>query len=138
MLRLDEIEPGVVAYFDTSILLSDPRVRHSAARVFRNGPFVCIEVGPGSTSWLEITSKPGRFNQRMPSLSHWKLHGSDTWRAIPAFLNYVREPFAGRDVAFCDATRFEHTFTQFLRPRISDEGVAAIVCEMQRRNGLTA
>lgn len=136
-LHLDEIEPGIVAYIDTSILLSDSRVTRPNDDQFKSRPFLCVVVGAGKTLWLNLTTQPGRYNHRFALRPEWRLHGSRMWRTHPSFVNNPGEPYIGRDVSFVDAARDEMEMP-FKRPRVSSEGIAAIVAEMAARNNLLA
>lgn len=136
-LTIDQIRPGAVAYLDTSILLADPRLHRLETGLFRSGPFVCIEIGAGYTTWLSITSQPGCYRQRMEIRPEWRIHGSLTWRGGPSYINDVRNPVRGRDVVFCDASRSEIDFTTIGRPQITPAGLAAIQREISARNRLT-
>lgn len=138
MLTIDQIRPGAVAYLDTSILLADPRLRRVGRGQFRSGPFVCIEIGAGYTTWLSITSQPGRWGQNFQLRPEWRLAGSDTWRSSPCYLNNVREPYVGRDVVFCDAARDEVDFHAIGRPHLAPEGLAAIHDEIAKWKRFTA
>lgn len=137
MLTIDQIRPGAVAYLDTAILLTDPRLRRLEDGMFRSGPFVCIEIGAGYTTWLSITSQPGCYRQRMALRPEWRIHGSEVWRYGPSYINDVRNPVRGRDVVFCDASRSEIDFTTIGRPQVTADGLAAIQREIAARNRLT-
>lgn len=136
-LHLDEIAPGVVAYLDTRILLADSRLVRSGTQFFRSGPFLCGMVGAGRTVWWEMTTQPGKWNQRFRIRPEWCIGGTQLWRDTPKFLNNPGEPFIGRDVVFADASHSEFSFMQYDRPRIADEGVELALIEMATRNQLT-
>lgn len=138
MLTIDQIRPGAVAYLDTSILLADPRLRRVGHGQFRSGPFVCIEIGAGYTTWLSITSQPGRWDRNFLLQPEWRRGGSTTWRNCPSYLNNVTHPHTGRDVVFCDASRGEVDFSRIDRPHITVEGLAAIHDEIAKWKRLTA
>ena len=138
MLTIDQIRPGAVAYLDTSILLTDPRLRRVGRGQFRSGPFVCIEIGAGYTKWLSITSQPGPHSARLAIAQAWRGGGSKTWRYGPCYLSDARESFSGRDVLFCDASRGEFDETRIDRPFVTAEGLAAIHDEIAKWKRLTA
>lgn len=137
-LPLDQIDPGVVAWIDTRVLLADPRLmRASGSGVFRSGPFLCVAVGPGYTTWLELTTRPGKWNHRFHIRREWRTGGPAFWRAHDNYVNNVAETFVGRDVVFADAARNEpHNWPQN-RARVAPEGIEAITLEMRSRNCLT-
>ncbi len=123
MLRLDEIEPGIVAWLDTAALFNDSRVRRVGdGPPFRAGPFLCVEIGPGYTSWFNLTTRSSPYPTRMRLRPQWWLHGvrSD----IDQFINDVREPWIGRDVAFVDASHGESPV--HIRPQLNWQGLNAV------------
>ena len=138
MLTIDQIRPGTVAYLDTSILLADPRLRRVGSGQFRSGPFVCIEVGAGYTTWLSITSQAGPHNARLAIAQAWRGGGSKTWRYGPCYLSDARESFSGRDVLFCDASCGAFDETRIDRPYVTAEGLVAIHDEIAKWKRLTA
>jgi len=138
MLTIDQIHPGAVAYFDTQILLADTRLQRLEDRTFRSGPFVCIEIGAGYTTWLSITSQPGRYNQRLELRPEWRIAGSQVWRHGACYINNVCNPVRGRDVVFCDASRGEIDFTTIGRPQVTAAGLDAIFNEIYHYKRLTA
>lgn len=138
MLTIDQIRPGAVAYLDTQVLLADSRLQRRESHAFRSGPFVCIEVGAGFTSWLSITSQPGRYNQRLELRPEWRQAGSQIWRNGRSYVNNVCNPVRGRDVVFCDAARGEIDFTAIGRPHLTAAGLDAIFNEISHYKRLTA
>lgn len=138
MLTIDHIRPGAVAYLDTQVLLADSRLQRLEDRTFRSGPFVCIEVGAGFTSWLSVTSQPGRYNQRLELRPEWRQAGSQIWRNGRSYVNNVCNPVSGRDVVFCDAARGEIDFTTIGRPHLTAAGLDAIFNEISHYKRLTA
>lgn len=128
MLRLDEIEPGIVAWLDTAALFADSRVRRFGDRPFRAGPFLCVVVGPGTTSWLNLTTRSSPYPTRMLLRPQWWLRGvrSD----IDQFINDVREPWIGRDVAFVDASHGESPV--HIRPQLNWQGLNAVHAMMAK------
>lgn len=127
-LNLNELEPGVVAFLDTRILLHDRRLRRppNNGTEFCSRPFLCIEVGAGTTSWLALTRQPGSHNQRVRLHPAWLL-GPQWWtHGRPQYINDVREPYHGRDVVFADAARGETPFWYDPRPRVSAQGLRLI------------
>lgn len=123
MLRLDEIEPGIVAWLDTAALVSDSRVRRTGnGPTFRAGPFLCVEIGPGYTSWLNLTTRSSPYPTRMYLHPQWWLHG--VRHDLETYINDVREPWAGRDVAFVDASHNEAPV--HIRPQLNWQGLTAV------------
>jgi hypothetical protein len=138
MLTIDQIHPGAVAYLDTQILLADTRLQRWEDRAFRSGPFVCIEIGAGYTTWLSITSQPGKYRRRLELRPEWRVHGSQVWRNGACYINNVCNPVRGRDVVFCDASRGEIDFTTIGRPQVTAAGLDAIFNEISHYKRLTA
>ena len=123
ILRLDEIKPGVVAWLDTAALFNDSRVRRVGdGPPFRAGPFLCVEIGPGYTSWLNLTTRSSPHPTRMHLRAQWWLHG--VRHDLETYINDVREPWTGRDVAFVDASHNETPV--HIRPQLNRQGLNAV------------
>ncbi|APQ41912.1 MAG: hypothetical protein G3W63_19290 [Xanthomonas euvesicatoria] len=136
-LALDEIRPGIVVHLDTAILLNDPRCVYTPTGFFRSGYFICIAIGPGSTSWLHVTSKPGQTGSRLAIPPRWRGGGSLRWRKGPCFVSDVRAPHVGRDVVFCDAARDELPILPTGRPYVTADALDAIEREISLWKRLT-
>ena len=90
MLTIDQIEPGIVVWLDSDALNADPRV--SATGVLGVRPFVCIDVGPGTTTWLALTSRDRMHHN--PAFRRIPVHPVDKFNGTPAWreqTNYIRD-----------------------------------------------
>lgn len=132
-LMPNEIVPGAVVILETEPLLAHPNVKHSGDNIpFRSGPFLCVQVQNGNSTWLNITTKKDPRGLRLELRTEWLLEGSDIWRSAPQYVNDARKPFVGPTEAFVAAGRNELPHRPHLRPCVAAEGVAAAVAEMQR------
>jgi hypothetical protein len=128
-----EIAPGVVAYFDHELLLREPEVERNDDAIDRPGPFVCIQVEGARSVWCAITSR--HRPERLPIASSWREAGGPSWRVGDAFLVDGLNTYVGPSAAFVRAAAAERPFYPHLRPRISTEGIAAIIEEVRRQGG---
>ena len=132
-LLLEEIIPGTVAILETQPLLSSPDVRRSEDDIpFRSGPFLCVQVRDGQSTWLNITTRRDPRGLRLELRIEWLLDGSALWRSAPQYVNDARKPFVGTNTVFVLAGANELPHRPHLRPRVSEEGIAAAVAEMAR------
>lgn len=132
-LTLAEIEPGIVAILDVSVLTADPRVMYDkTAGTFRNGPFVCVQVLGDKSLWVAITSKRDKRGLRLEIQKGWCIDGSQAWRSTTQYVNDARKPFVGSVLAFVSAGQAELPHHPHKRPRVSQDGVTAILQEMKK------
>jgi hypothetical protein len=136
MLTLDDIQPGVALWMDPAVLARDTRItRTCSMSEFRMGPFLCVAWRPGATLWLGLTTRPHPRRFQIPS-GWWLPGGPARWGARPCFINDLREPWIGRDVAFLDAARREYMGGE--HARLCPHGVAVIAERMEKLTTQTA
>lgn len=132
-LLLNEIVPGVVAILEPEKLLNNPAVkRREDAIPFRSGPFVCVQVRDGQSTWLNISTKKDHRGLRLELRTEWLLDGSEIWRGAPQFVSDARQTFVGPNEAFVAAGVNELPHRPHLRPRVSQEAVAAAIAEIKK------
>lgn len=132
-LLLEEIVPGAVAILETQPLFDSPDVRRAADNIpFRSGPFLCVQVRDGQSTWLTITTRRDPRGLRLELRTEWLLEGSDVWRGAPQYINDARKPFIGPNAVFVLAGAHELPHQPHARPRVALEGVAAAVAEMAK------
>lgn len=121
MLTIDQIEPGIVAWLDSDALNADPRV--SATGVIGVRPFVCIDVGPGTTTWLALTTRDRAHHdpahRRLPVRPVDKFNGTPMWRARTNYIRDMAFPVVARDVAILDACVDSYVGHPSRRARVS-------------------
>jgi hypothetical protein len=133
-LRLQDIGLGVVAYFDDKLLLAEKSIDNGGSNLNRPGPFVCVQMKDGASAWCPIT---GEFRpERLPLKKQWRRFGSDKWKEDDQYLNDGLNTFVGPNEAFVRAGAKEVPFTQYRRPRVSADGVAAMLEEVRKQGGL--
>jgi hypothetical protein len=132
-LLIEEIVPGVVAILEPEKLLNNPAVRRREDAIpFRSGPFVCVQVRDGESTWLNISTKRDKRGLRLELRTEWLLDGSEVWRSAPQFVSDARQTFVGPNEAFVVAGANELPHRPHLRPRVSAEAVSAAVAEVKR------
>ena len=132
-LLLEEIVPGAVAILVTQPIFENSEVLRSADNVpFRSGPFLCVQVRDGQSTWLTITTRRDPRGLRLKLCTEWLLEGSDVWRSAPQYINDARKPFVGPNTVFVLAGAHELLHRPHTRPRVANEGIAAAVAEMAR------
>jgi len=132
-LTLKEVQPGIVAYFDVSVLNGSQTVRKPASPTSRNGPFVCFAVVGDCSAWAPI-SKEYR-SERVEIKKQWRLAGGGAWKKSDQYLNDGSTTYVGPSKAFVEAAAVVDTYNASGRPRVAPDGVAAIIAEVRSRNG---
>lgn len=132
-LRSTDIFVGSVAYFDDELLLSEEDIDAGDSEVDRPGPFVCVQTKGASSVWIAMTgeSRP----ERLFVDPKWRMYGSDKWRQDGQYINDGLCTCLGPNEAFVRAGSKEAPFNKYRRPRISDEGIAAILLEIEKQGG---
>lgn len=131
-LVLSEIVVGLVAFLDQDQLNGDPEVHKSLPQ--RYGclrPFVCVWSDRGESQWLPLTTKmrPERLRIERP----WRSGGEVCWRiGDEHYLNDGANVYTGPSSRFVAASHSERT-TARNRARLSSEGIAAILVEIERQ-----
>ena len=129
----EEIVLGVVAILEPEKLLSNPNVlRRKDAPSFRSGPFMCVQVSDGKSTWLNISTKKDARGLRLELRTEWLLDGSEIWRSTPQFVSDARQTFVGPNEAFVAAGVNELPHRPHLRPRVSPEAVEAAAAEIKK------
>lgn len=131
-LAEDEIEPGAVAYFEADAISRDDRV-DKPVPPSRTGPCVCVQAANGRSVWSPLTTQFRK--ERLLIAQPWRLEGSQKWQNDNIYLNDGANTYVGPDQAFVDAAKDETPFTVINRPRIADDGVKAIIKEIEKRHG---
>lgn len=132
-LRLEDVFVGAVAYFDDELLMAETEIDGGDTSIDRPGPFVCVQVQGISSVWIPIT---GEFRpERLPIKAEWRLHGSDKWKEDDQYLGDGLNTFLGPNIAFVRAGAKESPFKIYRRPRISKDGVGAILEEIEKQGG---
>jgi hypothetical protein len=132
-----EIEPGVVVRLDPAHLLRDGRVIHTQdPPTPRAGPFVCVKVEGDTTTWAGLTGQ-GR-HERLRIDEKWRLGGWKRWSRMwgedgsgVQYLTDAANVWIGPRAAFAAASRQPQHGTEE-EPRITEEGVLAILVEIAR------
>lgn len=68
-LDVDEIRPGIVAYFDVATLVQNPEIRVLYGTIPpRSGPFLCIrhDDDRSQSTWIPITTQRNVQGNRIP------------------------------------------------------------------------
>lgn len=132
-LLIEEIVPGVVAILDATILLAQPEIQYAESNnKFRSGPFLCVQVKDGKALWVNITTQKDHRGLRLELKDEWRLDGSETWRGQPQFVHDARKSFIAPLEAFVVAGANELPHQPHKRPRVSNEGVQAVLAELAK------
>lgn len=132
-LTQEEVEPGIVAYFDHEVLLREVDIDRDDDGIDRPGPFVCIQVVGDKSAWGAVTSEWSR--PRLLLKPEWRQGGNPRWTERSQYLNDGLSTYVGPTMAFLRAAAAEQPFTPFLRPRVTAPGVSAIITEVNRQGG---
>lgn len=131
-LSAEEVIPGAVAILNTTLLMSNKTVQSPTdGSSFRPGPFLCVQVSDGVATWLAITTKD-KDGLRLELKKEWLLEGSEIWRNESQYINDARKPFRGPVAAFVKAGEAELPHQPHNRPRVSEDGVNAVLREMRK------
>ncbi|AVO24098.1 hypothetical protein [Xanthomonas phage XPP9] len=133
MIRLDEILPGAVAYFDPALLNPDGNRFRPGANTPMNKPYVCIDVdGDGGSVWLSISSSPG-IGGRIELLREWRTGGSPRWRKGDCYITNVTSTIWRPNPTFIAASQNEHDLAKCGRPHVTPVGIAVIRNAIEQR-----
>ncbi len=132
-LLQEDIFVGAVAYFDDELLLAEADIDGGDATIDRPGPFVCVQVKGLSSVWIPITGE--HRPERLLIRREWRLYGSGKWKEDDQFVNDGLNTFLGPNEAFIRAGAREMPFKMYRRPCISDQGIAAILVEIDKQGG---
>lgn len=128
-----EIQAGCVAYFDITTLNADTRVSRPRCPTTRPSPFVCFESANDRSAWAPITTQFRKERLFLDPL--WRVGGSKQWRTDHLYLNDGACTYVGTNAAFVDSAATETPFMKISRPRLTADGVAAVVAEVRQRRG---
>src|SRR5690349_16607725 len=122
ILEVGEIEAGIVAFLDPTVLTDDGRVCHAQdPPVTRQGPFVCLCTGAGSSAWTPLTTEWRR--ERVMVRREWRSGGHPQWLRDDQYVNDGANIWRGPNEAFVHASSLEVT-DQTNRARVSEAGLA--------------
>lgn len=128
-IRVEEIEPGLVAFLDPEVLIEDARVWHTQdAADISSRPFVCFSVENGISEWTPTTTD--WRSERLEIREAWRSGGHPQWLRDRQYLNDGANVWRAAHEAFVQASQQEVT-VESNRARVSDEGVAAIRTEVE-------
>ena len=132
-LRLQDVKVGSIAYFDHTLLLAEPEIDKGDEGLNRPGPFVCVEIHGDRSAWCVITGE--ERPERLLIEDRWRRDGSDAWRLAPQHLQDGLATYLGPTEAFVRAAAGENAFVRYKRPRITAEGIKAILAEIEAQGG---
>lgn len=135
MIKIEEIEPGVVAWPDPSHLTaaagcSMPYSIHNATH-----PMLCIEANEDQGVWIGLSSRPktmgGRIKMEIPR--NWKI-GSESWIEKPSYIgDLTTSVVIPHDVMERATEKAE--FSVLRRHRVKASGVEEILRMVKRAEG---
>lgn len=127
------IRPGMVAYFDASVLNADPSVRSPRSPTTRSEPSVCFQVSGSTSAWAPITTtfRPERLAIR----AEWRVDGGGDWISKDQYLNDGATAYVGANRVFTRASLAQDNCTDESRPCTADAGVAATPAEVRKHAG---
>jgi hypothetical protein len=134
-LKLNEIVPGIVAYFDVSLLNRHSDLKQPASPTPRDGPFVCFAAVDGASAWAPISQQ--YRPERLLIKRAWRLGGNGAWISEEQYLNDGRTTYVGASQVFVEAAMRIDKCSAPNRPQVAPEGVAAIIAEVHKRRGNT-
>ena len=133
-LTEDEIAPGVVAYFDPTILHADDKVGVTGDPVTRDGPFLCYASGDGFSRWTPLTSEDKLIFNRRTGQNHsvrvrikpeWVAGAFGLFTQGESFLQDGKNTYSGPNATFVTAAAVIDTQTPVTRPALTAEGLRA-------------
>lgn len=135
-LSLDEIVPGIVAYFDSAALVRDPRVDRfgsDSADTKPNRPYLCVMVSGDDCVWLALTSQNPK-GTRLALSSAWRLGGTMRWRTDDVFVRCFAKELRGPASAFVLAAARADVQEPWNRPRLTEDGLGKIQSIWKRKH----
>jgi hypothetical protein len=129
-----EIRPGIVAYLSATALNADITVQQPVNPTTRNGPFLCFAVNGDQTGWAPITGQ--HRVDRLEILAHWRTGGTPAWLQTDQYLNDGDTTYVGSKASFVAASQATDTLTMANRPKVTRQGVAAVLAEVRAKGGL--
>lgn len=132
-LPLEEVKLGAVAYFDHTVLLSDPDIDRDDDGLNRPGPFVCVQIDGDKSVWCAVTSE--HRPERLLLQPQWRENGSRQWRTTPQYLVDGLNTYLGPIASFIRAAAAETPFVAYPRPSLNQDGVAAVLAEIEKQGG---
>lgn len=129
----EELSAGVVAYFDVEKLNGDQCVSSPASPTTRNGPFLCVQVVEGQSTWTPLTwtYRP----ERLYIEPEWREGGTTAWHKGTPYLNDGAITYVGENIAFVEASTGADTYKPETRQRVNAAGMQAVLNEIASRNG---
>ena len=130
-LAPNELQAGLVAHLDQTMLTNDPAVLDTyPQRDTELRPFVCVAVDGDTSTWAPLTSTFRRERLRIEDA--WRTGGIDMWRDRVCFLNDGANTYSGPNTSFMAASVQELTDAA-TRSRMALDGVEAVVAEIDRQ-----
>lgn len=135
-LAATEPQLGAIAYFSIDDLRGDQAIRRTGgSNDTKARPFACYAVGAdGQTFWTPLTtdgSQPGR-TQLDPK---WIRRAVGRLASDPVFVNDGGHTYVGPPASFVQHSAANDNFTAAKRPRLSSDGVAAVLAAVKARGG---
>ncbi len=135
-LDVDDVFPGIIAYFSVNALLRHPLLRStSASRDAKARPFVCYELDAGEAYWTYLTSslKRGRL-----TIDRKHLRGpfGRFGGMGPLIIGDCRSSYVGPAAVFSELSAKCDEFKGFARPFLAPQGIAELRDAVARRGGL--
>ena len=134
-LSLNEIVPGVVAYFDHKALNTGPGVVKPASPATISGPFLCFAVGKDTSGWAPLTTEQREDDRRIEIRKEWRSGGMGKWLTEAQFLSDGSTTYVGPNAAFVSASTIQDRVSTQQRPRVLKAGVDAVLAEIKTRGG---
>jgi len=130
-----QIKVGVVAYLEVGVLHADNQIKQPPSPAPRDGPFVCFATSGQLSAWTEISTqaKDGRLELK----AEWRKSGAGSWLTDAQYINDGRTTYIGPKSSFVAASQSKDKFQAQSRPRVTLEGVAAVVQAVRARGGNT-
>ena len=128
-LHDDDIELGIIAWFDADTLNTDPHVEKAqrfdqrvSARAKSGRPFICINADEEESSWVSLSTQ---YNERYLKLqAEW----IRSWGAMNKQSYATGHVYRGPHHSFCvAAAQVEYPDASIRRPRLTAKGLQAVV-----------
>jgi hypothetical protein len=132
-LTAQEIEVGVVAYFDVDFLAQCEDVSQPTNATKHNRPFLCIQVVGSQSVWTPLTWTPAR--ERLCIEAAWRYGGTAAWRSGTSYLNDGTTTYVGCTASFIAASVTTDNYFPHTRQRVNASGVQAVLAEIRACGG---
>ena len=131
-LNEDEIGPGVVAWLDQVLLNDTDAVTKTTPHlgVPEPRPFVCFARDGDDSSWAPITTQ--HRAERLRLSPEWLTGGGPGWKNRPQYIVDGANTYNGPNAEFIAASAGDFSKVGS-RSGLTDEGLAAVVAEVERQ-----